>query len=145
MNENIIDSHNNTVTKRDTIYMLGDISFGNADATESVLKRLNGNKVLVYGNHDQIIRKKPALQKYFNHCVDYKEIRIDGKKICLMHFPISSWNSMSHGAIMLHGHCHGNKSHYVPDMTNRMDVGIDTRNGDMKPWSWEEILFNLGV
>lgn len=140
MNEHIIEAHNNTITKHSIIYMLGDISFGNADATESVLKRLNGNKVLVYGNHDQIIKRKPSLQKYFNHCVDYKEIRIDGTKICLMHFPISSWNSMSHGAIMLHGHTHNNKSHTVADVKNRMDVGIDTRpNGDMKPWSWDEI------
>lgn len=146
MNEHIIQAHNNTVTRRDTIYMLGDISFGNADATEGVLRRLNGNKILVYGNHDQIIRKKPDLQKYFNHCVDYKEIRIDGKKICMMHFPIEQWNSRGNGAIHLHGHSHGNLSHDTKTLCNRMDIGIDTRyDGDMKPWEFGECVEHMRI
>jgi len=43
---------------------------------------------------------------------------------------------MQHGGYHLYGHTHGNYQH----PGRAMDVGIDSRpNGDMRPWSWEEI------
>lgn len=140
MNDAIIDAHNSVVTKHDAIYMLGDISFGDEAQTDSVLQRLNGNKILIYGNHDQIIKKKPALRGHFNYCVDYKEIRINNDKIVMCHFPLRSWNAMKHGTIHLFGHTHGKKTHEWFDIPNSMDVGIDTRlDGSMLPYELEEI------
>ena len=145
MNEAIIKAHNSVVTKHDTIYMLGDVSFGNMEETASVLCRLNGQKILVFGNHDQVIRKKSELRVFFGQCIDYKEIRLDGEKVCMFHFPIESFNNKARGSIHLHGHCHGNTSHYAATMPNRMDIGIDTRlDGSMMPYEWNEVKQLLG-
>lgn len=142
MNETIIENFNKVITKHSTVYLLGDISFGNESATESVLKRLNGNKILIYGNHDSIIKKKASLQKYFGSCHDYKEVKHNGEKIVCFHFPIESWNSQRNGRIHLHGHCHGNISHEASLVPNRMDVGIDT-HPEWRPWSYDEVLEKL--
>lgn len=126
MNETIIENFNKTVPNNATVYILGDLSFGNEMSTESVLKRLNGNKILIYGNHDAMIRKKKTLQQYFGSCHDYREVKINGSKVVCFHFPIESWNAQRNGRIHLHGHCHGNISHEAASVPNRMDVGIDT-------------------
>lgn len=53
MNEVIVSNWNKTVTSWDTIYHLGDIALkGSALEQKTILKRLNGNKILVKGNHD---------------------------------------------------------------------------------------------
>ena len=52
MDESLIANWNNTVSKQDTIYVLGDFSFHGADETQNITKRLTGNKILVMGNHD---------------------------------------------------------------------------------------------
>lgn len=53
MNEYMIDIHNNTVSKGEMVYFLGDFSFGNKNLTKEVFKRLNGRKFLILGNHDK--------------------------------------------------------------------------------------------
>lgn len=52
MDESLIANWNNTVSKQDTIYVLGDFSFHGTDETQNIIKRLTGNKILVMGNHD---------------------------------------------------------------------------------------------
>lgn len=50
-NEFIVEEHNKVVTKNDKVFMLGDLCFG-ADSLKYV-KRMNGNKTLILGNHDK--------------------------------------------------------------------------------------------
>jgi calcineurin-like phosphoesterase family protein len=45
----IIDNWNRTVSKDDLVFSLGDFTW---EDTEFYLKQLNGNKILVRGNHD---------------------------------------------------------------------------------------------
>ena len=49
----IVDNFNKTVTKRDTVYFMGDILFTNESF--QLLKKLRwcNKKVLILGNHDQ--------------------------------------------------------------------------------------------
>lgn len=53
MNEAMIYNWNSVVKPEDTIYCLGDFSFAGR-SVELYSSRLNGNKILVPGNHDPI-------------------------------------------------------------------------------------------
>ncbi|BAU40052.1 metallophosphoesterase [Ralstonia phage RSP15] len=138
MNNFMIQRWNQQVKPTDHVYCLGDFSFGTADETYDVICRLNGLITLVYGNHDKVIRNNEHIQDLFTECVEYKEIRIDGKTIVMSHYPMREWNKMHHGSIHLFGHVHGGLDHI--EYGKSMDVGIDTRDpADMGLWSWEEI------
>lgn len=64
----------------------------------------------------------------------YAEIYIDGVPIVLSHYPIASWNHMSKGGYMLHGHCHRNLKDNVG--LKRLDIGWDWKK---RPVTWEEV------
>ena len=141
MNSLMIDAHNSVVKSKDTVYFLGDFSFGTEEQTKSVLSSLNGIKHLIYGNHDQVIRKSSELQSMFETIQDYKRIKIGKRFVMLLHYPMRTWDMRHHGHYHLYGHEHG-RLETTPNGRS-MDVGIDTRN-DMTPWSWEEIDSILG-
>lgn len=139
MNDKMIEIWNSQVAMADTVYMLGDFSFGSEEKTVSILGQLNGRLHLVRGNHEHWIG--PTSSTFFEWIKDYAEITIDGQKIVMFHFPILEWNRMHHGAFHLYGHVHGGLQ--VPGRA--MDVGIDARHEqrDMKLWSWEEVKARL--
>ena len=47
MNETIIKKWNSVVSKNDTVFVLGDVSFTNKEETKEIVSRLNGRKVLI--------------------------------------------------------------------------------------------------
>lgn len=135
MHELMIDRWNNTVGKYDTVEMLGDFSFGKAEATLNILQRLNGVKHLIKGNHDHWITN--VTQSHFASINDYKEYKYDGQFIVLCHYPIAEWNKCHRGSYHLHGHTHGS---YQAE-GRILDVGIDNRiSNDMDLWEWSEIV-----
>jgi calcineurin-like phosphoesterase family protein len=142
LNEKMIEVWNNQVKEKDTVYCLGDFSFGTTEQTLEILRRLNGRIHLVMGNHDYWITK-PDSEELKNACLnriqwidDYKRIKINKQLIVLFHYPIQEWYRCQHGSWHLHGHCHGN----MPAIGKRLDVGIDNREtGDMKLFTFDEI------
>ena len=52
-NEYIIKKHNEKVGKDDLVYILGDIGFTPIKALAPLIRRLNGRKILILGNHDK--------------------------------------------------------------------------------------------
>lgn len=139
MNELMIQAHNDRVGRGDIVFFLGDFSFGQAKETKEVISRLNGQKHLIYGNHDKVIKGDVSIQKMFVTVQDYKETSWDKTKICLFHFPMREWNQCHRGSIHLFGHVHGSMDSQI--WGKSMDVGIDTRpNADMAPWHVEEIM-----
>lgn len=136
MDEAMIERWNDRVGPNDRIYHLGDFSFYNPTRTESIVRRLNGHKHFVSGNHDKPMN---GLGHYFESVQDYKSIKVGSQKLVLFHFPILSWLDVGRGSWMLHGHCHGNLKEDL-EMA-RMDIGVDTH--DFRPWSFEEISARL--
>lgn len=131
MNETLISNWNSKVKNTDVVYHLGDVIFSHKkDVTLNLLRRLNGTKHIVWGNHDKY--KNLILEAGFIDCGSLSEITIPlggnnlTQKIVLCHYPMVSWNGAFHGVIHLHGHVHGT----LPfDKTlNRMDVGVDNVN-----------------
>lgn len=52
MDEVMIKNWNETVSNNDTVLHLGDFGLGNKEYIASIVKRLNGKKILILGNHD---------------------------------------------------------------------------------------------
>jgi calcineurin-like phosphoesterase family protein len=103
MDKALIDNWNNVVTEDDTVYILGDISWHQEFETKNILNQLNGHKILVKGNHDQVVNKIPY---YFDKIASYLEIKDNGRKVILSHYPIMFWNNQFHDSIHLYGHVH---------------------------------------
>ena len=135
MNETLIKNWNDRVKKNDTIYILGDFCFGTKEQCIEILGRLNGQKFLIYGNHDVRFRSG-AFAKYFQWRGDLKEIKIDDQRFVLCHFAMRTWHKQHKGAIHLYGHSHGN----LPEDPNSLstDVGVDAL--DFRPIGIDMVL-----
>lgn len=92
MHEHVIAMWNKTVTKRDLVYIVGDFSFGSYDETKSVLDQLNGNKILVLGNHDLKSKRHITRKQYFDmgfqDVADELIIKLsNAENVYLKHYP----------------------------------------------------------
>ena len=124
MNSVMIREWNQSVQAGDTVYILGDVAFTNASAAAAILNSLNGDKILVQGNHDSKLIKNVEFRNCFKEIHDY--LRLVYKKqylIIMFHFPIYEWDQMHRGSIHFHGHLHGNPNG-MPG-TRALDVGFD--------------------
>jgi calcineurin-like phosphoesterase family protein len=136
MDERLIELWNDRIALDDDVYHVGDFAFGHPRYVASVVRRLNGNKHLVLGNHDKTIRKQKDLERMFVWCKECHEMYVPdedvkGKfgnekgrqKIVLMHYAMRVWNKSHYGSFQLHGHSHGTLSQ-DPKLL-QMDVGVD--------------------
>ena len=106
MNETIINNWNSIVKNNDTIYHLGDFCLSTNDEIKSIFNKLNGNKILIRGNHD----RKPV--KFYEE-IGFKflacaPIILDEYKLMLSHVPLPEVK-IKDGYINLHGHIHNKK------------------------------------
>lgn len=132
MDELLIERWNSVVGLDDEVWHLGDVSFYGSNKTMEILNRLNGKKNLTWGNHDH--KRRGPWTTCFDTVESYKELKIDGRRIVLFHFPIASFHDVGAGSWHLHGHSHGN---LPPTDMARLDVGVDDHN--WTPWSYEEV------
>lgn len=123
MNETMILEWNSKVEPGDLVYMVGDIAFMSGSDAAKVMSRLNGEKILIRGNHDVKTLMDVNFRNSFKEIHEYLEITYDGHKIVMCHYPIFDHNGAGRGSIMLHGHRHGNP-HNIPGKI--MDVGMDS-------------------
>lgn len=137
MNEMIIENWNKVIPKDGVVFLLGDISWKGAAKTEKLIERLNGKIILINGNHDSSSVSSMFEENYEMLGLNVKEDDGSSTHVHLSHFPLLEWNSMKHGSIHLHGHCHGSMDELDKNNTKRMDVGLDSHN--MFPISWEEV------
>lgn len=103
--ELIINNWNRVVTKQDEVYILGDFSWLYARETEEIIKRLNGAKFLIKGNHDRWV-KDGACKRLFQGIYDYKMIQDEDKNVVLSHYPILFYQNQHRNSIHLYGHVH---------------------------------------
>jgi calcineurin-like phosphoesterase family protein len=123
MNEQMVKEWNSIVQPEDLTYILGDVAFCNADKATEYMRRLNGDKILVEGNHDKKLLKDDEFRSCFVEVHKYLDINYDGHKIVMFHYPIAEWDQMHRGALHFHGHLHGGVSG-LEDFRAR-DMGMD--------------------
>lgn len=133
--KSLIENWNSVIEDKDLVYILGDLSYGNGEFTNKILEQLNGDKVLIKGNHDYMFLDDHKFDiTLLKEIYDYKEIKYKKNMIILFHFPIQVWNKAHKGSIHLYGHIHSNKTTSHPmkyEIENSYNVGIDVN--DYKP------------
>jgi calcineurin-like phosphoesterase family protein len=99
MDEALVSNWNSVVTPKDKVYHLGDVVINRKQL--KTLSRLNGEKVLVKGNHD-IFR----INEYLEHFKDVRGYHILDNLI-MSHIPIHP-DSKGRFRGNIHGHLHAN-------------------------------------
>lgn len=122
MTEEMILEWNKTVRENDLTYILGDVAFLPSAKAVAIMRRLNGRKILIQGNHDLKILRDPVFFSCFEEVHPYLRITYNGQIVVMFHYPIYDHDQCGRGSIMLHGHRHGNP-HSIPGRI--MDVGYD--------------------
>lgn len=143
MNKAIVYGINSTVGEDDTLYHLGDWSFGGLDNIWNFRKQIKCKNIhLILGNHDHHIEnnkwlKEPSCttQELFTSVNHYKEISVkfsnpdnsEGKylrqRIVMCHYAFRVFNKSHHGAWNLYGHSHGTLDEFTPKNTNPTWIG----------------------
>jgi calcineurin-like phosphoesterase family protein len=100
MDEEMVKRWNETVRPNDKVYHLGDVVI-NRKALKT-LERLNGDKILIKGNHD--IFKLTDYLPYFRDIRGYHVMN----GMILSHIPVHESNLYRFGA-NIHGHLHSNR------------------------------------
>jgi calcineurin-like phosphoesterase family protein len=114
MDEYMVKAWNERVKPNDKVYHLGDVVI-NRKAMKT-LERLNGDKVLIRGNHD--IFRDDDYRQYFREIRAYHVMN----GLILSHIPLHS-HSLGRFGVNIHGHLHANRV-----MKAR---GVDARTGEV--------------
>lgn len=149
MDDKMIEQWNEVVTEDDTVYILGDFAFHKPYKAAMIARQLNGRKILIQGNHDEHCVTKAEFRDCFVAIHNYHEIKYNGTKVCMFHYPIAEWNQCHHGSVMLHGHLHDKKSGFEQyrmrnvcfDNTGKIvslldDIIEDALTGEIKKHGW---------
>ena len=114
MDEAMVKAWNERVKPTDKVYHLGDVVI-NRKAL-AILRRLNGDKVLIRGNHD-IFRD----EDYRAHFRELRAYHVMNGMI-LSHIPVHS-DSIGRFGVNIHGHTHANRV--------RKARGVDAKTGEV--------------
>ena len=100
MDEEMVKRWNETVGPKDKVYHLGDVVINRKSL--QILDRLNGDKVLIKGNHDIF-----PLKDYVKYFRDIRAYHVMNGCI-LSHIPVHK-DSIARFGANIHGHTHGNR------------------------------------
>ena len=114
MDEAMVKAWNERVRPNDKIYHLGDVVI-NRKALK-IMHRLNGDKVLIRGNHD--IFPDVEYREYFRELRAYHVMN----GMILSHIPIHA-ESLGRFGVNIHGHLHANRV--------KRARGVDARTGEV--------------
>lgn len=126
MDETMIKNWNSVVTPKDEVHVVGDFAFCcTMDYALGIMKRLNGTKHLITGNHDALALAmndiRPGTWKSIK---EMDEITINNQKIVLCHYALRTWHHSYKNVGHLFGHTHGT----LPPYGKSFDCGVDCWN-----------------
>ena len=133
MVDHLVNNHNKLVQPNDLVYMLGDVCYIKTPEFLPQIKRFNGRKILIRGNHDRDISDKDFLD-YFEEVIpegEGLEIDINGLPCYMTHYPTCGVKDRFN----LVGHIHAAWRYQL----NMLNVGIDVHH--FSPIPFESINF----
>ena len=147
MNRKLIENWNNVVKPDDLVFHLGDFAFGGQPLWRYIREQLNGNIILIKGNHDDR-NLKNGCKVLFDGVYDQVKFYIENRCIYLNHYPFlcygGSYRSEEDAVFQLFGHVHSGPNSTGLDNDRlkmlfpyQYDVGVD--NNNYTPVSWEQI------
>lgn len=132
--EYMVEQHNKVVKPGDKVYFLGDISFSKK-LTAGYLSRMNGEKVIIKGNHDT-----ESIRFYSEH---FKDVRGSHQfnGMLLTHIPVHP-SSLARWGFNVHGHLHATR---VMDINRPTEVDnryfcVSVEHTGYAPIAMEEVL-----
>jgi calcineurin-like phosphoesterase family protein len=135
MDEEMIRMWNEKVDPHDVVYHLGDVAFCNVHKAAGIMRRLNGKKILIAGNHDRKLLEHSEFRHQFMAVHDYFTLRYKmgniPVRIAMFHYPIHEWDQCHRGAIHCHGHVHGKPTGM--EKYRCRDVGMDATGNVVTP------------
>ena len=148
MNYKLIENWNKKVPHDGLVFHLGDFAWGGYDNWKNIRSQLNGEIVLIKGNHDIKNMSAKAEEELFKFSTQQMLIEIEGRKIYLNHYPFLCYAGVyrdPNGLVyQAYGHIHSGpnkKGEDIPRLIHcfptQYDVGVD--NNDYTPISWYEL------
>jgi len=135
MDEHMVKVWNETVRPNDKVYHLGDVVINRKSL--NILRRLNGDKVLIKGNHDIF-----KLEDYTPHFRDIRGYHVMNGMI-LSHIPVHA-DSKGRFKCNIHGHLHANRVM----LDNKIDPWyycVCVEHTDFKPILFEDVLKRIMI
>ncbi len=130
MEDAMVQMHNEIVKPTDKVYMLGDIAF-NARGLDKV-KQMNGIKILVKGNHDQL-----KLNKYVDVFKDVRGCHVMNGLV-FTHIPIHV-DQLGRFGCNVHGHLHMNRVMQGDKIDPRF-LCVSVEHTDLRPIEFEDMV-----
>ena len=148
MDEALINNWNAKVPKDGIVYHLGDFAWGSINYWEKIREQLNGEIILIYGNHDEKYLNNKLMYKLFKEVTPQKKIWINKIPIYMNHYPFLCFGGSYKGlgaTWQLFGHVHSNPrseegldhKRLVNCFPTQYDVGVD--NNNFAPISFDEL------
>jgi calcineurin-like phosphoesterase family protein len=137
MDECMVAAWNERVRPTDKVYHLGDVVI-NRKAL-GIMRRLNGDKVLIRGNHD--IFKDTDYREHFRELRAYHVMN----GMILSHIPIHT-ESLGRFGVNIHGHLHANRvmitmpPAYKPDQIDVRYHCVCVEQTDFAPILFEDVI-----
>ena len=130
MEDAMVQMHNEIVKPTDKVYMLGDIAF-NARGLDKV-KQMNGIKILVKGNHDQL-----KLNKYVDVFKDVRGCHVTNGLV-FTHIPIHV-DQLGRFGCNVHGHLHSGRVMQGDKIDPRF-LCVSVEHTNLKPIDFEDMV-----
>lgn len=130
MNKELIKNWNSVVSKNDKVFHLGDFAFANKDKIKDIVSQLNGNIILIMGNHDK--HRNPSFYRDCGFSEVYKWPIVYHQWYILSHEPVYLENNSPY--INIHGHLHSKKY----EGNNHINVCVE--NTEYKPVLFSEVV-----
>lgn len=138
MTAGLIERWNSVVMPEDTVYILGDLSFYGTGRTKEILARMNGSKILIRGNHDDVKSEEKAKALGMLSVSDSMTCAIGEEIFNMCHYPYEGDSTEverflerhipDDGRWLLHGHVH--REWQVRG--RQINVGVDV-------WNWTPV------
>lgn len=136
MNEHMVNCHNKVVGVNDKVYFLGDLTMRKDAAALEILCRMNGEKVLIKGNHDH-----HTAAQYLKYFKDIRGVDPHIKGIVLSHVPLHP-DCLVRWGVNIHGHLHSNRI-MLGNTPDPRYVSVCMEQIDYTPVSLEQIKSRL--
>lgn len=147
MDRSLIENWNSVVPMDGLTFVLGDLGFSGDDPIAELFAQLNGEKILIKGNHDTHYEEE-VLQSIFSEIHELLYIQIFDPLaekhfyMALSHYPMLDWKGSYKGSWQLFGHIHMRKLDEFDTFRGNLfpaqyDVGVD--NNHFRPISFYEV------
>lgn len=148
MDKVLIENWNKKVPKDGLVYHLGDFAWGTINYWEHIREQLNGEIILIFGNHDDRFLNNTRMLKLFKEVTPQKKVWFNETCVYMNHYPFlcfgGSYKDLN-ATWQLFGHVHSNPrsekgldhKRLVNCFPTQYDVGVD--NNNFTPISFDEL------